>query len=399
MFRMHCIARWCVVATLATVSWLASAGERAPLQIDCAHEPERCPRIDIAGDRPSAAPTFTGFADPALQADPGTPGRLWMVYSHLRGRVATGAGGAKVGVPHVATRLARSDDGGRQWKFVRTLWDSALTDDPEGQGPPSYFGSETAGLVARRDADGTTWFGVRLSYFLEPVTAYAPRYATSWTVRVSAARGDTPQALAGVDEAVLGSATTHATYGPHVRLTSLAPALRDCGIWNNPALALDGNRLYLVLECMAFDGKTASAARSRIVVFRTTPEGSASTWRWEYVGVLADATLARALSAERLVSPNVSYSADGTRLLTVTPQVGGVGQGCVVLALDSLDPPGVRESDGRPVVRARQRAAGTKRWHTGACTHDAASATGVVTVAATTAKGLQAELRATGLRP
>jgi hypothetical protein len=86
-------------------------------------------------------------------------------------------------------------------------------------------------------------------------------------------------------------------------------------------------------------------------------------------------------------------------MLTVTPHSRGVGHGCVMIPLDSLDPPRVRLSNGRPEVRARLVSQADKRWHTGACTHDARSATGLVTVAASTAKGLQAELRATALQP
>lgn len=105
----------------------------------------------------------------------------------------------------------------------------------------------------------------RLSYFLEPVTAYEPRFATSWTMRVATAVGPTPAALASAPEAVLGTATTAVAYGVHARLTALAPQLSDCGLWNNPAIAYEGERLYLIAECLAFDGMLVSQARSRMV--------------------------------------------------------------------------------------------------------------------------------------
>jgi hypothetical protein len=300
----------------------------------------------------------------------------------------------------VSTRLARSDDGGRRWRFERTLWDSPLVNDPEGRGPASYFGSETAGLAAAGGADGVTWYSVRLSYFLEPVTAYEPRYTSSWTIRVAAARGSSPAVLGDADEVVLGTGTTHEAYGPHVRLTALDPALRDCAMWNNPAIVAEIGRLYVVAECLAFNGTAVDARRSRIVVFRTTPAGAPASWQWTYAGVLADHALAEAIGGDRTVSPNISRAADGTRLLVLTPHAAGSGQGCVVLALESLDPPRVRrDGDGRPIVRARQVARRVDGWHTGACTHDPASDTGLITVAATTSRGLQAELRSTGLRP
>jgi hypothetical protein len=173
----------------------------------------------------------------------------------------------------VSTRLARSDDGGRRWQFERTLWDSPLVDDPERRGPASYFGSETAGLAAIAEAQGVTWYSVRLSYFLEPVTAYEPRYASSWTMRVAAARGDSPAGLARAEEAVLGTGTTHAAYGPHARLTAVDGAVRDCGMWNNPAIVAEAGRLYVIAECLVFEGTRVDERRTRIVVFRTTPDG------------------------------------------------------------------------------------------------------------------------------
>ena len=142
--------------------------------------------------------------------------------------------------------------------------------------------------TAISDATGVTWYSVRLAYFLEPVTAYAPRYATSWVMRVAAARGATPAALAGAAESVIGTATTAAAYAPNVRADALSAALRGCGFFNNPAIFAEGGRLYVVAECLEFDGKAINDARTRMVVLRTRPAGSAPSWTWEYVGVLAD---------------------------------------------------------------------------------------------------------------
>ena len=370
--------------------------------VDCSADSPSCRPIFVIGDRPARTPSFTGYADPTLQHDPAVPGRIWMAYSYLEGRPARGANGEAVGVPVVSTHLARSDDGGKRWTLQGKLWDSPLVRDPEGRGPESFFGSETPSLAALRDAGGTTWYSVRLSYFLEPITGYAPRYATSWTMHVAAARGDSPAALVQAEEAILGTSTTHPAYRAHVRLTELAPELRDCAMWNNPAVTADSGRLYLLAECLVFRGKTLIDERSRVVIFRTAPAGAPPSWKWEYVGVLIDFPLARALGGKRVVSPDVSRGADGERILIVTPQdVSFVGKGCVVLRLDSLDPPRIRrDASGAPLVLARQTSTPTPGWHTGACTHDAASATGTVTVGSNASvRGLQAELLATGLRP
>jgi hypothetical protein len=380
----------------------SSAADPAPLAVDCSRGTTACGKLSIAGSVASTTATFTGFADPALQHDPARPGRVWMLYSHLSGKPATSAGGAMAGVPHVATRLARSDDGGVRWNHDATLWDSSLVADPEALGLPSYFGSETPSLAAVADATGVTWYSVRLAYFLEPVTAYAPRFASSWVMRVAAARTPTPAGLAGAAESVLGTSTTAAAYAPHVRVDALSPTLAGCAFFNNPAIFAEGERLHVVAECMEFDRNVVSAARSRMVVLRTRPVGAPAGWSWEYVGVLADLALARELGGERLVSATISRAVDGTLLFMATPIAAsnGVGMGCVAVELASLDPPALRRNAaGALVVRARQTAAGDAGWHTGACTHDPRSATGIVSVAATTSNGLQAELLATGLKP
>jgi hypothetical protein len=372
--------------------------------VDCSRSSEDCPLITIAGDSASAVKSFTGFADPGMVADPADAAkrRLYMAYSRLDGRVATTASGGKAGVPVTATHLARSDDGGSTWRYMATLWDSKLTADPEGKGPSSYFGSETPTLAAHRKGLFTTWYSVRLSYFLEPVTAYQPRYATSWVMRIAAAQGLTPAALARAEEVQLGTNTTAAAYGPTVNVNALAPELGRCGMWNNPAIAFEAGRLHVITECLEFDGKTVSSERSRIVVLSTVPAGKPASWAWRYDGVIADRALAQELGGERLVSPAVMRGRDGALLLMVTPQVGRkpFGEGCTALELESLSPPRVRRDPaGKAIVRARQTADADETWHTGACTYDPNSASGIVTVAATTSRGLQAELRATGLRP
>ena len=159
---------------LFSVALAQDAPQRA---IECERDASRCARISIIGDPVSTTPSFSGHADPALVADPTHPERIWMAYTFLQGRPARGANGRPVGVPHTSTHLAVSDDRGATWRLSGTLWNSDLVADPEGQGPASYFGSETPSLAATRDATGVTWYSVRLSYFLEPVTAYRPRYA------------------------------------------------------------------------------------------------------------------------------------------------------------------------------------------------------------------------------
>jgi hypothetical protein len=159
----------------------------------CEQTGSPCPVLPNANETLSSVRSFQGEADEAILADPSAPGRLWMVYTRLDGKVARSATGMDVGVPHTATQLSRSDDSGASFTLVTSLWDSPLTEDPEMLGPPGFFESETASLAV--DPSGSvTWFSVRLHYFMPPTSAYAPRYATGWTVRVAAA--DSPANLA-----------------------------------------------------------------------------------------------------------------------------------------------------------------------------------------------------------
>ena len=73
---------------------------------------------------------------------------------------------------------------------------------------------------------------------------------------------------------------------------------------------------------------------------------------------------------------------------------GTVGDGCVALELDSIDPPALaRDCSGNPIVRARITGAGV-----GACTHDPASLTGIIATSQGAAGGNWA-LRASGVEP
>ena len=163
---------------------------------------------------------------------------------------------------------------------------------------------------------------VRLAYFLKPVTAYEPRYATSWVMRLAAACGATPAALANAPDAALGTRTAASVYGASVNLNALSPALAGCGMWNNSVVTLQRGRLHVVAECLEFDRRKTNPERTRMIVVATEPTGAPSQWRWTYVGVLADRALAQALGAERLVSATIARGRDGALLFIATPQTG-----------------------------------------------------------------------------
>src|SRR5262249_5155435 len=139
----------------------------------------------------------------------------------------------------VTTHLARSDDDGASFTFVGELFDAPAVADPEGSGENGILSSETVSLTSITSGNATTWYGARLKYFLRPITGYNPKYATSWTVRISSAA--TPAELPGAPSTTLGVTGTAAAYAPAARLDALAglpPA--QCAMLNNPTLFAQG---------------------------------------------------------------------------------------------------------------------------------------------------------------
>lgn len=360
-----------------------------------------CPAIAIAGDAPAGnLGTFKGFADPAVAADPDVAGRVWLAYSWPHVIAGQDPDGNTVQLAAVENRLARSDDGGATFAFVQTLWPDYPAADPEGSNETGRISSETASLASITFAGATTWYGAHLRYFLRPVTGYNPKYATSWHVRIGSAA--TPAGLANATETVLGVSQTDDAYQPNVRLDQLAGLpIQYCAMLNNPTLFVQNQMLYLIVECLAFVGTTPDYANTTTQVFATNPASAAPTWTWRHVGKLGDAALASALGNDTIRQPDVSLAADGTPVALITPahidtsvQTGTVGDGCVALKLDSIDPPALaRDCAGNPVVLARVTGVGV-----GACTHDRNSATGII-AASQGAGGGNWVIRSSGLPP
>lgn len=382
--------------------WCAGAGALAQVpEADCARR-SGCAVIPIRGDAPATNPgSFRGFADPSMVHDPADTKRVWLAYSWPHVVAGKAPDGRAVQMAAVQTRLARSDDGGVSFTYVGTLWPDYEVADPEGSDENGINSSETASLVSmKHDDGGVIWYGAHLRYFLRPQTGYHPKYATSWQVRIAAAA--TPAALASATETVLGVSTTAPVYKSAVQLDRLAGLpIQHCAMLNNPALFARHDTLYLVVECLAFVRTTLDFKHSSIQVFATRPDGSPTQWTWRHVGRLAGQELAEELDAETIQQPEIALGADGRMLALFTPahkdstiKVGTVGDGCVALEMDSINPPVLaRDASGHVIVRASVR--GT---HVASCTYDRMSATGIVAVSTGPRNG-NWTLRASKLRP
>jgi len=362
---------------------LAGAGEK-----DCVAP--SCPAITIAGDKEATLPNgepspFRGFADASVRRDPES-GRLWMAYSYPSSRVAHEGGGLlrrqAAASPQVEIHLAQSEDRGRSWRLVKTLWTATPSRAPSGE--EGHVSHEVVNLLPVEAGGKVAWYGARLEYFLPDDGGFRKRPPQSF--RISIGRASSPGELAHAPGAALGSMATDPAWGVDVALAQLSPETRHCVLWNEPALFHDGQELFLALACMAFRGKTPDMARSDLVVFATRPEGPPSRWGWRYAGRLAGAREARELGGERLTQIDLATSRSGRLLAIMTPDTWDsetddfVHRGCVAVEVDrsgrSLRL--ARDAGGRLKVLARVTASDAGAAGTAACTYDPASETGIV---------------------
>lgn len=343
----------------------ADAGGDAGVSVPsfhCAPGPS-CPELVIEGDAPTTWPAhpFHGLGDPSLEAHGGA---VWLSYSWLDTSVTPP--GDRVDF-RVATHLARSDDGGRTFRFVRAVnvpdrrlhWDDATRD--------GFLEHEVSTLVRRADDFELVW----LTYFDALGEASANRSDIFLESTVAA----TGEALGDVVTPVLRGSLTTASVGG-LNGSTLA-GLEDCGIFTEPGLVTAAGVTYLAASCLSFEGFTRRADRDRSVLFREAAGGL------ELVGTLLAATDAARLGGDRFEQLDFSTARDGTMLLIGTPILDGsdpAHRGCVVLEVEDLARAAVRrEPDGAPHERYRLTAEGNGLGP-GLCTYDAASETGVLMV-------------------
>lgn len=392
------------VLTFGAAAALAAGAGPPPPTRDCVAA--ACREIRILGAEPASVPgggasPFRGAADPSLRHDP-RGGPLWMAYSWPHVAPATASRGAVV--PGVDILLASSADGGRTWRAAGSLWSAHADTDRGGSGEPGRTSYEVASLAAAPTASGAMWYGARIAYFLPEAGGFRRRPPESFRVLVS--RAEAPAALRSAPTVTLGSARTAAGWGVDVDISALAPAVAGCDLWNEPALDVEGDHLYLALRCLRFHRGRPQIERSEIVVFATRPEGDVRGWRWRFVGVLAGADVARELGGVGVTQVDLVRGRDGRRLALLTPDAWDASRqdfvhlGCRVVEVESLDPPRLARDAGRLRVRASVTASDQQPLGPGACGYDPAAETGVILVRRAKKRGeMSASLHATGVHP
>ncbi|MCD4748620.1 MAG: glycoside hydrolase [Thermoanaerobaculales bacterium] len=364
-------------------------GMPMPIRFDCTGVGSRCPEFvplgDAADHLPGYGPSpFRGFADPSIREDPDT-GRLWMAYSWPHVKVAPMSTVGVVGV--VDIHLAHSDDSGATWLYDGSLWSAQGEDDPGGSGASGYSSYEVVSLAPHARAEGTVWYGVRARYFAPDSGTMTTRRGDSFHLGILQA--DSPPELATAAEVRLGSFLTAPGWAVDIDLTSLAPEVADCAIWNEPALHIDGNTLYLTVVCLVFDLSNGERVplREHIPVFATEPSGEVDSWSWRYVGRLCGSGEAAELGGETLTQVDLVRGRDGALLALLTPNdwdptLGAdIHHGCVVVEVAGLNPPALaRSPSGALRVRAAITASDLELYGPAASGYDPASSTGIVFV-------------------
>lgn len=352
-----------------------------------------CPEIQIIGDPPATLPNgrpapARGYADPTMRRDP-LLGMLWMAYSWPHMRNADDIA--------VEQHLARSDDDGVTWRFVRRLWQASSATDE--QGAAGFLNSETASFAPGDPASTLpAWFFARISYFVPD--GGLPKLS-SWTIRVGSA--SSPQGVTEAEESILGGAGTNAHWRPDVNLGALAPELRNC-VFSDPGLLYANGTLCLAAQCMVYGPSGERPEEELVALFATTPSGRPTAWQWRYLGALASRADAVALGGSMLQQTELAISRDGKPLAILTASEPGeifaIHEGCRVIEIESLDQARLaRFPDGRLRERTSILVTDQPPHGPGACTYDPASSTGVVIVRRQVQPELVVDLRASGIHP
>ncbi len=374
-------------------------------RVDCTQGSAACPALEPVGETlaPDASAAFHGAADPSVRQDP-TSTRIWLAYSYPHVQTTTGTDGGPQASFVSESHLAYSDDFGQTFIYdpaINPMFaSSADPADAEAGTPAGAIASENASFVRGMLNGGALWYAVRTSYIAQPTPGLDPK-PNSRHFRVSSVTDPTSfRELNFGLEQTLGLSRISPV---DVDLDVVAGgALADCTALDDPGIYFDSGKLYVAAQCVS------NAAKDRIVLFSTIPTGTARTWAWNYVGVMADTQITKDLVSQLGLDPAVSSlhqtdiarGRDGKLIAIVSPTKNQNNVGCVALEMTSLDPPVfARGCDGKLSVRAYATASDQPNGQS-SCGYDPSSATGMLLTRRPEASGTAGfSIRKTGLYP
>jgi len=333
---------------------------------------------------------FRGYGDPSLEYDSAS-GTLWLSYSWLNIEISD-PGPPVVFDLGVRTHLARSDDNGISFSFVRSVNDMAMEAHPD-TGVMGWRVHEVSTLVHESSGD---WQILWYKYFnpFGTVTGVDERQEyLYWRTRAS-----TPDQLGDVTEVWARALATSPSWGAPFNFNDIVE-LADCVTLTEPALFGFNNETYLASSCLIADATGRRADLERLVLLKQTVNG------YTYVGDVLVAQDAADLGVDVIQQADISIARDGSVILIVTPIILDADpshQGCVVFTFDDLEQGTlVRDGGGVAVPRTIISSDGNGLGP-GLCTYDASSDTGVMLVITTVTNSgtdIEFSLRATGVHP
>jgi hypothetical protein len=364
-----------------------------PVTFHCSKDAS-CPEIMIAGDPFSELnmlpDPFRGYGDPSLEFDAST-GILWLAYSWLNIDVSD-PGPPLVFDLGVRTHLARSDDNGASFTFVRAINDTAIESHPD-TGVTGWSVHEVPTLLQEPSGD---WQLLWYKYFnpLGTVTGVDERQEYLYWRTIAAA----PDQLGDMSGVWAKALATSPSWGAPVDFNAIVE-LADCVTLTEPALFAFNNDTYLASSCLIADATGRRADLERLVLLQQTANG------YRYIGDILGAQDAADLGVDVIQQADISVARDGSILLVVTPIILDADpshQGCVVFEFaDFASGTLVRDTSGVAVPRTVITADGNGLGP-GLCSYDASSETGVLLVITTVTQGgtdIEFSLRATGVHP
>jgi len=364
-----------------------------PIQFHCAKD-STCPEVLVTGNpfaQSNMVPDgFRGYGDPSLEYDSAS-GTLWMAYSWLNIEVSN-PGPPVVFDLGVRTHLARSDDNGGTFTFVRAVNDLAMEAHPD-TGVLGWSIHEVPTLV--QEPSGS-WQLLWLRYF-NPFGTVADvderQEFLYW--RTFAA---TPDELGDVSEVWGRSVATSPSWGAPYDFNTI-PELADCILQTEPALFAFENETYLATSCLVADANGRRPDLERLVLLRQTVNG------YSYVGDILDGQDAADLGVDAVEQADITVARDGSIMMLVTPIILDADpshQGCVVFTFADFSTATLeRDASGVAIPRAVITSDGNGLGP-GLCSYDANSDTGILLVITTITQGdtdIEFSLRATGIHP
>jgi hypothetical protein len=354
------------------------------IEFHCSKD-SNCPEVLIDGD-PFAGESFKGYGDPSFEYD-STTDTLWLSYSWLNVLISD-SGPPAVFDLGVGIHLAKSEDGGQNFQFVREIKAPEMEAHPD-SGDMGWSIHEVSTLV--KQADGI-WQILWLKYF-NPFGIDNERVDFLYW-RTTA---DSPEQLGDVSAVWATSDVTSASWDAPINFNDI-PELSDCTIQTEPALFNQNNNTYLVSSCLVVDAQGRRADLERLVLLQQDVNG------YRFIEDIMDTQDANNLGVDVIQQAVISVARDGSIIMLVTGIIMDVDpshQGCIVYEFDDFSNGQLkRDVNGNTIPRAIITSDGNGLGP-GLCSYDAQNDSGILLVMTTISQNgtdIEFSLRATGIR-